>query len=73
MATMEQLQALGFECTGGQIDKDGVNYGRLTTDGPVLNEAGEDLLKSMTRKTRKARDEDIAAAVKDATAGTQDA
>lgn len=63
MATMEQLSALGFHCTGGMIDKDGVNYGTLSADGPVLTPEGEDLVKGMTRKTKKARDEDISAAV----------
>lgn len=64
MATLDQLLAAGFEVTGGQIDKGGVNYGRLTADGVELNDAGEELMKSMSRKGKKARDEEIAAVVK---------
>lgn len=69
MTTMDQLSAVGFSCVGGQIDRDGVNYGILTGDGPVLTPDGDEIYKTLTRKTRKARDEDTAAAVAAAIAG----
>lgn len=37
---LEQLTRLGFTVCGGQIDRDGVNYGFLSTDGPVLTPEG---------------------------------
>jgi hypothetical protein len=51
---MDKLEALGFHCVAGQIDRDNVNYGFLTPDGPVLTPEGEDLVKSLTKKARKA-------------------
>jgi hypothetical protein len=50
MATMQELDKLGFEVTGGQIDRGNVNYGFLSPTGPVLTEAGEDLVKSLKRR-----------------------
>jgi hypothetical protein len=51
---MDKLIALGFHCTAGQIDRDNINYGFLTADGPVLTPEGEELVKSLTKKSRKA-------------------
>lgn len=38
---MRQLEALGFICVGGKIDRLGKNYGFLTASGPVLTPAGQ--------------------------------
>ena len=37
---IEKLMALGFTVTGGQIDRDNINYGVLTKDGAVLTPEG---------------------------------
>lgn len=51
---MDKLLALGFQCTAGQIDRDNVNYGFLSADGPVLTAEGEELVKQLTKKARRA-------------------
>jgi len=51
---MDKLLALGFHCVAGQIDRDGINYGFLTQDGPVLTPEGEELVKSLSKKPRRA-------------------
>ena len=58
---MDKLEALGFICVVGQIDKDGVNYGFLTPDGPVLTPEGEALAKALTvpKKSKKAAAEPL--------------
>lgn len=61
---VEQLLALGFTFCGGKIDRGHVNYGVMSSDGPVLTPEGEALAKSLvptvaeaavphTRKRRK--------------------
>lgn len=44
---IERLMALGFTVAGGQIDRDNVNFGVLTKDGPVLTPQGEALAKEL--------------------------
>jgi hypothetical protein len=60
---MDKLLALGFTCTGGQIDRENVNYGFLTADGPVLTPEGEALVKSLTKKGRKSVEEVVSEVV----------
>jgi hypothetical protein len=50
---IDKLLALGFDVVAGQIDREGANYGFLTADGAVLTPAGEELVKSLTKKPRK--------------------
>ena len=53
MATLNDILKAGFDVVGGQIDKDGKNYGFLTAEGPVLNEEGEALMSAGTRRRRR--------------------
>ncbi|NVN99289.1 MAG: hypothetical protein HXX17_08195 [Geobacteraceae bacterium] len=50
---MDKLEALGFICVAGQIDREGVNYGFLTPDGPVLTPDGEELVKALSTPAPK--------------------
>ena len=42
------LVSLGFEISGGAIDRNRVNYGVMLVDGPKLTQEGEALVKSLS-------------------------
>lgn len=47
--TVDELIAAGFTVCGGRIDRQNVNYGRLTEAGPVLTPEGTALAASLAK------------------------
>jgi hypothetical protein len=62
MATLDEITNLGFVVTAGQVDRENVNYGFLSADGPVLTPEGEELVASLSRKGRRITKASIAEA-----------
>lgn len=69
---MEKLEALGFTFVVGNIDRDGVNYGVMTANGPVLTPEGEALVAELSapKRKKKASAEEIAAVIAEVTPDT---
>lgn len=47
--TVDQLLAAGFTVSAGQIDRNNVNYGYMSREGPVLTPAGFVLANDLWR------------------------
>ena len=53
--TLEQLTALGATCACGALDFKGRNVGRLTADGPVISDEGQEWLEEHAPKAPRAK------------------